>query len=297
MLNKEPGVYYDLPADEYFALNAVSNSRLSLLKRSPLHFKTGKFKEPTKSMSIGSLVHCGVLEPMEVARRYCFMPNYSKHPSNCTKSGERSFSSSTDFVKKMEKDFLDLNHDKQVVSEDDYARMCGVAISLSQNERCRELFSGGQSEVTIVWDDPETGIRCKARIDYLSDKSDCLFADLKTCADALDFEWSIGNYDYHRQMAFYKRGLDTIFGGYHTPWIAAVEVESPYCNRVAPMGEESLEIGDRLVDELLTKLAKHQQSNEWPGYESPKSWVLPEKFRRSNSEPVELLIGGESLIA
>jgi hypothetical protein len=288
-----PGFYFDLPAEEYFAIEAVSNSRLSLLKRSPLHYKTGKFKEPTKAMSIGSLTHAGVLEPLAIARRYCFMPNYSKHPSNRTKSGERSFSSSTDFVKKMESDFLELNHDKQVVTEEEYMRVCGVSIGLSQNPKARTLFTGGESEVSIVWDDPETGIRCKARVDYLSKQP--VFADLKTCADALDFEWSIGNYDYHRQMAFYRRGLEVLIGGDFTAWIAAVETEAPYCNRVAPLGEDALRYGDKLVSELLTKLAGHIDSGEWPGYESPDEWILPEKFRRS--EPVELLIGGESLIA
>jgi hypothetical protein len=289
-----PGFYYDLPAEEYFAIDAVSNSRLSLLKRSPLHYKVGRFKEPTKALALGSLVHAGVLEPLAIARRYCFMPNYAKHPSNRTKNGERSFSSSTDFVRKMEADFLELNHDKQIVAEEEYARVCGVAISLSQSPQARGLFNGGQSEVSIVWDDKDTGVRCKARVDYLSDKSP-VFADLKTSADALDFEWTIGNLEYHRQMAFYKRGLDALRGDDYLPWIAVVETEIPYCNRVAPMSEEALRCGDKLVGELLTKLASHLDSDQWPGYESPAEWTLPERFRRS--EPVELLIGGESLIA
>jgi hypothetical protein len=289
----EPGVYRGIAAEEYFAWDAVSNSKLNLMRRSAAHYKHG-FNEPTAQMALGSLVHSGVLEPLSIAKRYVFMPNYAAHPDNVSKTGQRSFSSATDFVKRMQEDFQRLNHDKEIVSEDHYNTMIGMASSLSDNAVARDLFRDGQAEVSLVWDDPSSGLRCKCRIDWLRMKS-AEFVDLKTTADASDFERSIAKFGYHRQMAFYQWGLFAAAGIRATPWIVAAETKAPFGCRAAQMLPESIEIGRQEVQELLQQVADCLESDEWPGYPNPTSWGLPEWYLRTNEQPVELLIGGESL--
>jgi hypothetical protein len=269
----DPGIYENIPAEDYFAWDAVSNSKLSLLKRSPKHYQHG-FAESTPAMQLGSLVHSGVLEPLAIAKRYVFMPDYSSHPDNVTGKGERSFSSATTFVKSMQDQFRRLHHDKEIVTEEQYNTMVGMATALAENEKAKHLLRDGKSEVSVVWDDPDTGLRCKARADWLKPG---IMADLKTTMDAAEFERSIVKFGYHRQMAFYARGLRAN-GIDAEPWIICVEKSAPYGCRCAPMDLKSLHIGAAEIDELLSVLVECRQRNYWPGYENPESWGCPDWY-------------------
>jgi exodeoxyribonuclease VIII len=296
MKSIKPGVYHDVPFDEYLQWDAISNSRLGLAKRSAAHFKQGFKSEPTPAMRLGSLVHCGVLEPLAIAKRYCFMPNYSEHPENVTTDGARSFSSATKFVKSMEKQFRTLHHDKEIVSEPEYDRMVGVAGSLSSSSVVRDLMRSGRPEVSIVWVDEESGLICKLRADWLhTEQTQAVVIDVKTTVDGLTFENAIARYGYHRQMAFYRRGIKAALGLDAMPWIIAVESSSPYLCRVAPIADESLRIGESEVDELLGFIAECRAVDAWPGYSNPDKWRCPGWYANGNREPVELLIGDEVL--
>lgn len=274
----EPGIHRGVPAEEYFAWDAVSNSRLSLMKRSPLHYRSG-FGDPTAQMRLGSLVHSGVLEPLSIAKRYVFMPDYSNHPDNVTSNGTRSFSSATTFVKQMQESFRKLNHDKEIVSEDDYNRMVGMAQALTSHQTSRRLFAEGEAEVSLVWDDSTTGLRCKARMDWLKPSGSPLCVDLKTTMDGAEFERAIVRYGYHRQMAFYARGLAAL-GIDAEPWICCIETKSPYGVRAARMDSEALACGSREASELLERVLECQQADQWPGYSDPEFWGLPEWYMR-----------------
>lgn len=285
----DPGIYFDVPSADYFAWDAVSNSRLSLMARSPMHYKHG-YGEPTPAMRLGSLIHSGVLEPLSIAKRYVFMPDYSSHPHNVTANGERSFSSATKFVKSMQEQFTKLNHDKEIVSEGDFNTLLGIAASLTANTVTRELLRDGVAEASVVWIDEETGLLCKARVDWLKHK-DGKFCDLKTTVDASDFERSLYRYGYHRQMAFYRRGL--LANGIDSePWIMAVEKSAPFGCRAAPMDSAAVAVGNDDLDVLLNRVVECEQSGQWPGYANPESWALPDWADRGQ---VELVIGGETL--
>lgn len=287
----EPGVYENVPPEDYFSWDAVSNSKLNLLRRSPMHYKHG-YPESTPAMRLGSLVHSGVLEPLAIAKRYVFMPDYASHPDNKTAKGDRSFSSSTSFVKSMEDQFRKFHHDKEVVSEEDYNTMVGMATALSGNAVARDLLRDGRSEVSVVWIDEDTGLTCKARADWLRPG---VMVDLKTTQDVGEFERSVVRYGYHRQMAFYERGLSA-HGIEVTPWIIAVEKSAPYGSRCAPMADAALDLGQRELSELLLLLLDCKERDSWPGYENPTAWELPAWYiERGETTDVELTIGGETL--
>lgn len=288
----EPGIYHNIPAEDYFAWEAVSNSKLSLMNRSPMHYKHG-FGEATTAMQLGSLVHSGVLEPLSIAQRYVFMPDYSNHPDNKTGKGDRSYSSATTFVRAMEESFRHLHHDKEIVSQTDYNMMIGMATALVSNQTARLLLREGVAEVCCVWIDSITGQTCKARIDWL-DKPGSRFCDLKTTQDAGDFERSIVRYGYHRQMAFYSRGLSAN-GIDATPWILCVDKSAPYGCRTAPMDALSITHGNTELDALLARVVECEQAGQWPGYDNPESWGCPAWYLKQAEPDVELIIGGESI--
>lgn len=289
-MTPKPGFYENIPFDTYKEWEAVSNSRISLLKRSPRHFQHG-FGEETEAMRLGTLVHTGVLEPLAIAQRYVFMPDYSKHPGNVTKTGARSFASTTTFVQSMEEQFRSLHFDKQIVTKDQFDVMVGIAEAMCDCHAAKELLRDGKSELSLVWED-RSGLLCKCRLDFLKPGD---VVDLKTCPDAAGFERSIARYGYHRQMAFYLRGLEAHGFDDVRPWLIAVEKSAPFGVRCAPVAEEALAVGRREIDELLSLLVYCQKSNVWPCYESPRQWSLPEWYLANACGDADLIVDGEIL--
>lgn len=284
----KPGIYYGVPFAEYLQWDAVSNSRLGLAARSAAHFKQGFGDETSPALRLGSLTHCGVLEPLQLSNRYVVEPNFAGMPENVDKKGERSFSHATNFVKDSRKAFADANSRKTVVSQAEYDKVVGIATSLAKEAKVRELMSFGDAEVSLAWIDEITGLACKCRIDWLTVTTQHAIVDLKTCRDPLRFEKAIAEYGYHRQMAFYRRGLWAVLGKDADAWLIAVETESPYCSRTAKVSHETLHRGEEEISEFLGLIAECKALNAWPGYTSPDELELPAWKMRQNETELEL---------
>lgn len=289
-MNMQPGIYEDLPFEDYLAIDAVSNTRLGSLAKSPRHYRFAMPLERAKYLVVGSLVHAGRLEPMAIAQRYAVAPEYHLDAENKTKEGAATNSKVTNYVKGKLEEFAGANEDKEIVPAEWYREVKSITESLFADPEANRLLNApGPVELTMVWDDPETGIRCKGRIDKVcSDLA--AFCDLKTTVDLGKFERSIANYGYHRQLAHYQAGYAVLTGELLTPWVSAVEKEPPFCVQTAPLDAEALAIGEASRRELLTLLSECMESDCWPGPPSPKSWGLP--AWATNNQPVAITVGG-----
>jgi len=58
-------VNFEMPAEKYHAVDALSKSMMSKLLKSPAHYKAAleERQEPSKAMQVGTAVHAAVLEP------------------------------------------------------------------------------------------------------------------------------------------------------------------------------------------------------------------------------------------
>ena len=282
----EPGIYHGIPLADYLQWNAVSNSRLGLAARSAAHYKQGFSGETSPALRLGSLVHCGTLEPLQLSNRYVVMPDFASMIENVDAKGNRSYSPATTFVKEAKRQFEAANHRKQIVTQAEYDRMVGVATSLAQDPAICGLLRSGHSEVSLAWVDEDTGLDCKCRIDWLSICAEFVrIVDVKTTRDGLRFESAIAEYGYHRQMAFYRRGIAAVLGRGSETWLIAAEAEAPFCVRTAKVSEESVRIGEQEVSDLLSLIAECKSLDSWPGYTSPVEWQLPPwKMRQSETE-------------
>lgn len=69
-----------------------------------------------------------------------------------------------------------------------------------------KAFAGGAPQVSIFWEDEETGVPCKARLDYLKPRA---IVDLKSFENSIGLPIrkaiarQVANYRYHIQAAFY----------------------------------------------------------------------------------------------
>lgn len=289
------GVHFDVAFAEYLAWEAISNSRLGLARKSLRHYREAVWREATPAMRLGSLVHCGRLEPLAVAERYVVMPEFEHDEQNRTKSGDvPSSPRSTGYYKDKVREFERINADKEVVTREQYDKMLGMVRSIARDERAAEwLNSPGYVEVSIAWVDEESGLLCKARIDHVA-KDWSRVSDLKTTENAQKFANAIADYGYHRQMAHYSNGVNTL-GLHNSPecCLVAVESSSPFCTRSAPMHEEDLVTGRQEASRLLIDISEAKQTGDWPGYESPAYWRLPSWY--DSGDAVELFIQGESI--
>lgn len=270
----KPGIYPNVPFEEYIYWPAISNSRLNLAAKSMLHFKMLKFREPTPALRLGQLVHCGILEPMAVIKRYVVQPNFENDADNKTGDGQQSNSKATKYYKAKVEEFRTVNAGKTVVSQDEYERLCGINEALFRSKRARQYLSEmEQTEVSITWNDAETGLPLKARLDGVGRLA---IGDLKTTQDAMAFSKSVANFGYHRQGAFYQTGWAALTGGELLPFrLIAVESVHPHGVRAAPLNEEAADIGRYEVQKLLRQVAEAKELDFYPCYYDPPAWCLP----------------------
>lgn len=288
-----PGIYEDVPFEAYLSWPYISNSRLHLAAKSMAHFNAGVTIEETEAMRLGSLVHCGRLEPLELAQRYVIMPPFEEQVRKPDGSRYEKPKASAAYKQAVD-DFEAANKGKSIVTQSQYDAMRSLVAALVAHERANAwLNASGPVEVSIVWDDPETGIRCKGRIDKWLPQHN-LVIDLKASYDPLSFEQHIAKRAYHRQGAMYCEGIGRLTGKPHRFGLVAAETASPWTVRAALLSQESQQVGFDQFHDLLGQLMKAKRTNIWPGAPDPDEWELP-RWATPAEEPLSLRIDGQSV--
>ncbi len=303
MTTPTPGIYHDVPFDDYLAWEAINNSSLDPLARSPAHYRAALAhpKEPTDAMRLGTFLHCGCLEPAAIHERYVVMPRFEedvRRPDGTEYANVRATKQYKLLVAEFHEEAEAAG--KEVVTQDWYDMLLGVTEAMAAEPRVADLFasvsvpdgSGStvSTEVSIVWEDPETRLLCKARIDMV-DHAFHRAADLKTSADVSQYEWEIWHRRIHRQAAFHGDGLEVLGMDLHERWIIAVETAEPFGVRAAPMSLGTLAVGRDEYRRALQTIARCRDLGEWPGYAQPEQWNIPE----CKMPPIELMVGGQAV--
>lgn len=269
-----PGQYPAVPDNEYHAAEMPDNSCLSDMLVSPAHcrWNLDHGREPTPSMKLGTALHLLVLEPDAFNGRYCAAPGCEAS----TKNGKRC--SRTASVCR-EGEWFCSQHDSggdtldgpEIVDNKFLETVWGMKESLYANKQIRPLLEGDwPREMSVVFNDPDTEIKCKARIDLMRPDLGALI-DLKTVryggAAERMFAHSVYRFGYHRQAAFYLHALGCLDQAQYSDfgWIV-VETEPPYACTFRELGARALELGREHVLPLLEKYADCDEAGEWPAY-------------------------------
>jgi exodeoxyribonuclease VIII len=238
---------------EYHADPAIGKSMLDALARSPLHYwsryvaENRVEPEPTPAMVLGSAFHALLLERELFEASYIAAPAVDRR----TKAGKAAWAE------------LEASG-KTVLSEDDLAALTGMAASvLAHPAASRLLALPGRAEVSLFYEDPATGLRCKARPDWLTESG--VIVDIKTTQDASPeaFRKSAYNFRYDVQAAHYTSavlGAGFVF--------IAVEKTPPYAVAVYEADDAVMRSGHARRRDNLERLADCIQRDEWPGYDS-----------------------------
>jgi hypothetical protein len=126
----------------------------------------------------------------------------------------------------------------------------------------------GPTELSVIWNDEERDLLCKARIDKWLQEMLCI-GDLKSTqsAHSVAFAADVYKYGYYRQSAFYPAALHA--HGIETRGfvIIAAEKAPPYCAATYRMGDDDVDAGWTAINPLLDRYAEYHHSGVWPGYE------------------------------
>ena len=146
MKNFKPGIFKNIPNEDYHAGPGISSSQLKQLLKSPAHFKYAmdNKSDPTPAMLLGSLVHTMVQEPAKINDEYFFVDVGSR-------------------AAKVYKQAVEDHPDHVVMLESDREKASAMAMSAFSNPDICELLDGAKIEHSIFWE--EDGILCKCRPD------------------------------------------------------------------------------------------------------------------------------------
>jgi exodeoxyribonuclease VIII len=258
-----PGIYYDIPFSEYLKIDAFNQSGSKYLLRSPAHYMAYMLSEEEKKadcLILGSLIDCLCLEPAKFDSYFAIRPD--------TYTGSKGETKPWNANSKTCKGELELlsASGKQVVSMYQFELAQNISSAVLRHKTATEILSRSKKQTSLIWNDTDTGILCKGRLDMLSDVD---INDLKSTQDASPegFSRSIDKFGYHIQGAFYSDGYAALTGNVQLPYnIIAVETIAPFCVATYALEPDTLLIGRDIYKKALKKFKDCKQHNNWPGY-------------------------------
>lgn len=163
---------------------------------------------------------------------------------------------------------------KVLLKADEAETVEAMAAALRANPFAAAALSNGESEVTLAWQDEETGVWLRARPDFLPNVvrgtgDTRAVPDLKTAADASPraFQRAIANFGYHQSAALYADGIKAVFGLHPTHWVHVVmEKEPPHVVALYELPGEDIERGRWLNRKAIRRFADCLSADKWPGY-------------------------------
>lgn len=255
IVRPSPGVYPGMSSELYHSVRAVSSSALkAFILKCPLKAKAvieGRVREETATMKKGTALHAAVLEPDSFNQVYRIGPEVRRN-SNEWK----------DFAKQCEAEGVEPL--KPSENED----IIGMRDSLWSEPGVAKILRACESrELSIFWNDPDTGLYCKARLDIYGERIAALL-DLKGTGNAKpeDFERTAHNQGYHIQIPWYTRGARAVGLAVKMSGILAVEFEADYTPCIFQVSPSLFTRGMTEIQNALPALAECQSTGQWPGY-------------------------------
>lgn len=251
---------------EYNAYPAARNTHLKILiDESPAHYLEAieRPSDPTPAKVIGNAIHQAILEPKLFKEQLAVVPVFE----GLTKKGELTTSMNCEEVREKSIKWHMENHSKTIVSQDQMDAVKCILTNLSQHKRAAQLISDGHAEESLFWNDPETGIQCKARPDFIREGH--IIVDVKTTESAgpRQFFFDARKYGYHFQAAMYLDAASAVYNQvFDTFIIIAVEKKPPYAVHCFKLTESFLREGQELYYSALAKLKPCLETGIYPAY-------------------------------
>ena len=248
------GVHLDIPEEEYHALPGLSSTGIKKMLDAPAVFEQylREGEKPRTVFDVGSAAHAKILG---VGAGVIAYP-----PEHLTPSGNVSTKKATEECA-AEQRAAGLTP----VSPDQIARVDAMAEAVLRHPDAGPLLEHGQPEVSLLWDDPETGARLRGRIDYV--RTDTLLVDLKTAEGPRPATWGgvSAKLRYPEQSVHYCEGWRVLTGAVPRFVQVVVDKVAPHLVFVAEFDEPTRDKAAENVRHAIDQYAKAQAAGDWPG--------------------------------
>ena len=256
-----PGIYFDLPEEDYHADPALSQSGMKKLLVSPHDYWASSTFNPdyesgdSDGMRVGTAYHARIIEGREAFyQRYAVALDPADHPGALVTADDLRGRLKTlglpvtakrkdELIARLQEagddasiwdalvaDHQEKNGGRQMLPFDLIKKIEIAAKMIEAHPDLCKAFTGGFPEVSIFWACAETGIPMKARLDYLKPAA---IVDLKTFTNPMGknldklIRHRIGSEGYFIQAAHYLEAVAAAKELVKTRAFSAVHGEGP----------------------------------------------------------------------
>lgn len=251
-----PGIR-DMSSDEYHSLrdSLSSSGARKLLATAParFHYEMGHAETPKKHFDIGTAAHRLVL---------------GDGPDLVLVDHE------VWNTKQAKAEVLDAREAGAVpLKRDEWEQVHAMAAELRRHPLAAALFDAdyGKPEQSLFWTDKQTGVQCRARLDWLDNARGgrMLLPDLKTAHDAstTKFERSVLDFRYDQQACWYMEAVTALEIADDVQFLFVVQEKSPpFLVNVIELATPWLQMGHDRNAKARRIYAECTASGVWPGY-------------------------------
>lgn len=285
MIIDKPGIY-DLPFDDYLA-DPVPGGSLSSTGAKKLIEPAGpaKFRwdrdhpgeRVTDAFDLGVAAHHSVLGDLDDRVVVCDFKDWRTKAAQEMAAEAREAGKTPILTKTAE-------------TVDDMA----AAIRSHRTAAALLRAASGRPEQSLFWRDPETGLWCRARVDWFRHQVPdrrFLCVDYKSCAkaDEISFGKAAAEYGYHQQDDWYRAGIRALGIDDDPAFLfVAQEKTPPYLVNVIELDAPAKTIGRNLNRIAIGTYLECTRSGRWPGYgDEVRQVSLPAYYLRNHDEQPE----------
>lgn len=245
------GITRGLSNDDYHTEgSAVSSSELKRMLISPAHFACGTECEETReSLLFGTVLHGRLLEPDAFAARFFAAAKADRR----TKVGKA-------LAEAQEVEAAG----RVMFPEEWLPTMDHIVANARRHDRIGWLLSEGEAEVALAWIDPETGIKCKVKLDWWHGVEHIV--DLKSAVDVTrdGFGRTSARLDYPLSAAMYCEGVFQVTGEEPEWHFAVAEKGMPHTVACYDPSPQFMRRGREKFRIALRRLAECRDRGEYP---------------------------------
>jgi hypothetical protein len=301
----EPGIHPGYPEEDYHRLGNkqqgpyVSQSLLKIVRdMTPEHALEWCHNPPeqTEAMQFGDALHKAVLEPDRAKELVVEGLGIDRR---------------SDKNKALHVEFEAKHKGKTILSPAKMEQLEAMVHAAKHHTRlCQFLDAEGLTEVTIVWDDPATGLRCKARLDRLiSWQRWPVIFDLKTIAgytaprpgqeqgtggaSKTRLQSQVGNFGYDMQAAHYLDGACVLAPLERRFFWGFAEKKAPWAIRCAEAVTSTIEEGRMKCKAAMALWAKCIETDDFPAYGDDILPVTLKRWHLMSDEELDSMEGDE----
>jgi hypothetical protein len=268
---KRPGL--SMTFADYAAAPGINFSTLRFMSQSPLHYLHALNNPPaeTPAMLLGRATHTAVFEPQRFQLDYAVW------------SGDRRGGAYQQFADEA------AAQGRSILKEGEYSTALAIRDSVRGIPEVAALLEKGQPETSLFWVNPQTGLACKGRLDWIAGEGAILDLKTTTSIDPRIFATHAWRMGYFHQAAMYQEGyaVSSGMGTILRCGLIAVEKDPPHACRLFWLDPDSLSNAWSENQGWLNQVKGCMAASVWPGPGPVESELAAPAWATADNEAVD----------